>query len=55
MRKIEATYVQPRDSNFNVTLVADVVVLPQDSLEPREGPVEARPMIALPSGQATVY
>lgn len=54
MRKIEVTYVQPRDSNFNVTLLADVVVLPQDSLEPREGPVEARPMIALPSGQAGI-
>jgi hypothetical protein len=54
MRKIEATYVQPRDSNFNVTLVADVVVLPQDAIEPREGPVEARPMTALPSGQAGI-
>jgi hypothetical protein len=55
MRKIEVTYVQPRDSNFNVTLVADVVVLPQDSMEPQEGPVEARaPVIALPRGQAGI-
>ena len=33
MRKIETTYVQPRDSNFNVTLIPDVVVLPKDALD----------------------
>jgi hypothetical protein len=33
MRKIEATYVQARDNNFNVTLDPDVVVLPKDALE----------------------
>ncbi len=55
MRKIEVTYVQARDSNFNVTLIPDVVVLPQDSLEPQEGPMEARsPAIALPKGQVGV-
>jgi len=51
MRKIELTYVQPRDTNFNVTLTPDVVVLPQDSLEPREGPVEPRRGVVLPRGQ----
>lgn len=33
MRKIESTYVQPRDTNFNLTLASDVVVLPRDALE----------------------
>lgn len=33
MRKIETTYVQARDTNFNVTLASDVVVLPRDALE----------------------
>lgn len=52
MRKIEMTYIQPRDTNFNVTLTPDVVVLPQDSLEPREGPVEPRGRgVVLPKGQ----
>jgi hypothetical protein len=52
MRKIELTYVQPRDTNLNVTLTPDVVVLPQDSLEPRDGPTEARrPGVVLPRGQ----
>lgn len=51
MRKIEMTYIQPRDTNFKVTLTPDVVVLPQDSLEPREGPVEPRRGVVLPKGQ----
>ena len=52
MRKIEMTYIQPRDTNFKVTLTPDVVVLPQDSLEPREGPVEPRGRgVVLPKGQ----
>ena len=55
MRKIEQTYVQPRDTNFNVTLASDVVVLPQDSLERRDGPAEPRiPGVVLPRGQAGV-
>lgn len=55
MRKIETDYIQPRDKNFDVTLIPDVVVLPQDSLEPREGPVEVRrPGVSLPKGQAGV-
>lgn len=55
MRKIETTYVQPRDTNFNVTLSSDVVVLPQDSLEPRDEALEPRrPGILLPKGQAGV-
>jgi hypothetical protein len=55
MRKIDVEYIQPRDKNFAVTLIPDVVVLPQDSLEPREGPVEVRrPGVVLPKGQAGV-
>jgi len=33
MRKIETEYVSIRDTNFNVTLLPDVVVLPRDMLE----------------------
>jgi hypothetical protein len=33
LRKIEATYIQPRDTNFTVTLTPDVVILPSDALE----------------------
>ena len=48
MRKIETTYVQPRDTNFVVTLVPDVVILPKDALE-RSEPGTATPMaISLP-------
>lgn len=55
MRKIETTYVQSRDTNFNVTLVPDVVVLPQDAMEPRGDAPESRgPVIALPRGQAGI-
>jgi len=55
MRKIDVEYIQPRDKNFAVSLIPDVVVLPQDSLEPREGPVEVRrPGVVLPKGQAGV-
>lgn len=52
MRKIDIEYVQPRDRNFNVVLASDVVVLPQDALEPREGPTEPqRPGVPLPRAQ----
>ena len=55
MRKIEGTYVQPRDNNFNVRLISDVVVLPQDSLEPRGGAAEPRnPGVVLPRGQVGI-
>jgi hypothetical protein len=55
MRKIETTYVQPRDTSFNVELVQDVVVLPQDAMEPRDGATESRgPTISLPRGQAGI-
>ena len=55
MRKIEFTYLQSRDTNFNVTLVPDVVVLPQDAMEPRDGSGESRgPSISLPRGQAGI-
>ena len=33
MNKIEREYFGPRDNNFELTLAADVVVLPQDTLE----------------------
>jgi hypothetical protein len=33
MRKIDISYIQPRDTNFAVTLTPDVVVLPKDALE----------------------
>jgi hypothetical protein len=50
MRKIEATYVQPRDTNFNVTLTPDVVVLPRDALE-RSGEGGPSPMtVSLQAG-----
>lgn len=41
MNKIEANYFTPRDSNFEVELTADVVVLPQDALE--RNPLQERP------------
>ena len=54
MRKIEATYVQQRDSNFNVALTPDVVVLPRDALE--SGPEEAAPSkVVLPTGTAARF
>ncbi len=55
MRKIEISYIQARDSNFNVTLASDVVVLPQDAMESRNGTSEPRnPAIVLPRGQEGV-
>ena len=51
LRKIESTYIQPRDTNFIVTLTPDVVVLPRDTLEPSsEGPRPLR--VSLPTGPA---
>lgn len=42
MKKIEIDYIAPRDTKFQITLRADVVVLPRDILEPnveqRSGP-----------------
>jgi len=53
MRKIEATYFQPRDTNFNVTLVPDVVVLPRDALEKEVGEQSSIPRaVTLPTGNA---
>lgn len=52
MRKIEATYVQPRDTNFNVTLTPDVVILPRDALEAAEQTPGIPSMVTLPKGQA---
>lgn len=50
MSKIEREYFGPRDTNFEVTLTADVVVLPQDTLE-RTNPQEApsRPLMRPPT------
>lgn len=50
MRKIEGTYLQSRDTNFNVTLTPDVVVLPKDALERSEGGVQTPLMVSLPTG-----
>ena len=50
MRKIEATYVQPRDRNFAVTLTPDVVVLPRDALEVSEERPTGVPAISIPTG-----
>jgi hypothetical protein len=49
MNKIENEYISRRDANFEVTLAADVVVLPQDVMDrtsPREAP--SRPVIRAP-------
>lgn len=55
MKKIETDYIQPRDTNFAVTLTPDVVVLPQDTMEPRDpNAVESRNPIALPRGHQGV-
>jgi hypothetical protein len=45
MNKIEAEYCMPRDTNFEVTLSPDVVVLPRDVLDksPQESPNRMAP------------
>lgn len=43
MRKIETDYFTSRDTNFDVTLRQDVVVLPQDVMEPKSEPEPRRP------------
>ena len=50
MRKIEVTYVQPRDTNFVVTLAPDVVVLPRDALESSGEANEVPRMAPVPTG-----
>jgi hypothetical protein len=50
MRKIESTYVQLRDTNFAVTLVSDVVILPRDALDKETEGVQAPSRIVLPTG-----
>jgi hypothetical protein len=51
LRTIETTYVQPRESQFAVTLAPDVVVLPRDALEAREdGPTLQRAVLTSPRG-----
>jgi len=42
MKKIETDYLTPRDTNFEVTLRPDVVVLPQDVMEPKSEPEPRR-------------
>jgi hypothetical protein len=48
MSKIEREYFGPHDTNFEVELVSDVVVLPQDAMErtPQEAP--SRPVLRQP-------
>jgi hypothetical protein len=45
MNKIEGEYLQPRDTNFDVTIAPDVVVLPRDALDksPEEVPMRIAP------------
>lgn len=50
MRKIEATYLQARDTNFNLTIRPDVVVLPKDALEPTEEGAPSPMRMATPIG-----
>jgi hypothetical protein len=38
MRKIEDDYFTPRDTNFQVTIRSDIVVLPADALNPNAEP-----------------
>lgn len=38
MRKIEDEYLTPRDTNFQVTIRSDIVVLPADALNPNAEP-----------------
>lgn len=46
MKKIETEYFQPRDTNFEVTLTPDVVVLPHDVLDKTPRETGLRPMAA---------
>jgi hypothetical protein len=50
MRKIETTYVQSRDTNFAVTLVSDVVILPRDALDKETEATPSPSRIVLPTG-----
>ena len=51
MRKIETEYVGIRDSNFQVTLQPDIVVLPRDMLEKSPGGEQpSRPIYFKPQG-----
>ena len=45
MKKIEAEYLLPRDTNFNIDMIMDVTVLPRDVLEKEPGEVRTNPMI----------
>jgi hypothetical protein len=49
LRKIETTYVQPRDTNFMVTLRPDVVVLPRDALEKETDGTPGPSRVAFPT------
>lgn len=51
LKKIEIEYVDSRDTNFQVTLRSDIVVLPRDALEKVEpGTFAARPVRLPPTG-----
>ena len=49
MKKIETEYISLRDTNFEVTLKEDVVVLPQDMLEARTESEPVRPFRVAPT------
>jgi hypothetical protein len=45
MKKIDIEYIQPRDTNFEVNITPDVVVLPRDALEKEVEPQRQGPSI----------
>jgi hypothetical protein len=48
LRKIDIDYIQPRDTNFDIVLTPDVVVLPRNVLERGvAGAEEARPPVSI--------
>jgi hypothetical protein len=55
LRKIETTYIQPRDTNFAVTLRPDVVVLPRDALEKETDGTQGPSRVALPTSSGVRF
>jgi hypothetical protein len=50
MKKVEAEYFAPRDTNFNVDMRMDVTVLPRDVLEKEPGEVRTTQVVLPSSG-----
>ena len=55
MKKIEVTYIQPRDTNFNLTIGSDVVVLPRDALEKSEEGSPGSMRISMPTAPVGAF